>query len=99
MTFLMICFKDTPRITNISGEQIVNKGDVVGLFCEVEGNPAPKITWIKVADNSQVNFPFTIRGSQDEGLYGCTAENGVVSPVTKFVNVTVHCKWCSLRLL
>ena len=95
----MICFKDTPRITNISVEQIVNKGDVVSLFCEVEGNPAPKITWIKVADNSQVNFPFTIRGSQDEGLYGCTAENGVGSLVTKFVNVTVHCKWCSLRLL
>ncbi|XP_066025226.1 hemicentin-2-like isoform X2 [Pocillopora verrucosa] len=78
------------RITNISGEQIVKKGDEVNLFCLAEGNPAPKITWTKVADNSQVNFPLTIRDSQDEGMYRCTAENGVGSPVTKFVNMTVH---------
>ena len=77
----------------------MNVDDVVTLFCVAEGNPAPKITWIKVADNSEVNFPLTIRGSQDEGLYRCTAENGVGSPVTKFVNMTVHCKWCSLWLL
>ena len=70
----------------------MNNGDVVSLFCMAEGNPAPKITWTKVADNSQVNFPLTVRGSQDEGLYRCTAENGVGSPVTKFVNMTVHCK-------
>ena len=74
----------------------MNNGDVVSLFCMAEGNPAPKITWTKVADNSQVNFPLTIRDSQDEGMYRCTAENGVGSPVTKFVNMTVHCKWCSL---
>nr|XP_058962910.1 hemicentin-2-like [Pocillopora verrucosa] len=80
----------TPRITNISDEQIVNNGDVVSFFCITEGNPAPKITWTKVADNSQVNFPLTIRDSQDEGMYRCTAENGVGSPVTKFVNMTVH---------
>ena len=73
----------------------MNSGEVVSLFCMAEGNPAPKITWTKVADNSQVNFPLTIRGSQDEGMYRCTAENGVGSPVTKFVNMTVHCKWCS----
>ena len=83
-------FKDKSRITNISGEQIVS---VVSLFCL--GNPKPMITWTKPADNSRMNFPLTIRGSQDEGLYRCTAENGVGSPVTKFVNMTVHCKWCS----
>ena len=74
----------------------MNNGDVVSLFCITEGNPAPKITWTKVADNSQVTFPLTIRDSQDEGMYRCTAENGVGSPVTKFVNMTVHCKWCIL---
>ena len=73
----------------------MNNGDVVSLFCMAEGNPVPKITWTKVADNSQVNFPLTIRGSQDEGMYRCTAENGVGSPVTKFVNMTVHCEWSS----
>ena len=77
----------------------MNKGDEVSLFCLAEGNPAPTTTWTKFADISRVNFPLTIRGSQDEGLYRCTAENGVGSPVTKFVNMTVRCKCCSLSLL
>ena len=70
----------------------MNNGGVVSLFCLAEGNPTPMIIWTKVADNSRVNFPLTIRGSQDEGLYRCTAENGVGSPVTKFVNMTVRCE-------
>ena len=77
----------------------MNNGGVVSLFCLAEGNPTPMITWTKVADNSPVNFPLTIRGSQDEGLYRCTAENGVGSPVTKFVNMTVRCECGSLWLL
>ena len=71
----------------------------MSLTCLAEGNPAPRITWTKVVDNSRVNFPLTIRGSQDEGLYRCTAENGVGSLVTKDVNMTVNCKCCSLWLL
>ena len=97
--FYFFPFKDKSRITNISGEQIVKKGDEVNLFCLAEGNPAPTITWTKVADNSRVNFPLTIRGSQDEGLYKCTATNGVGNPAIKVVNMTVHCKCCSLWLL
>ena len=70
----------------------MNIGGVVSLFCLAEGNPTPMITWTKVANNSRVNFPLTIRGSQDEGMYRCTAENGVGSLVTKFVNMTVRCE-------
>ena len=68
----------------------------MSLICLAEGNPAPRITWTKVADDSRVNFPLTIRGSQDEGMYRCTAKNGVGSLVAKTVNMTVHCKFCSL---
>ena len=77
----------------------MKKGEEVSLFCLAEGNPAPTITWTKVANNKRVNFPLSIRGSQDEGMYRCTAENGVGGPVTKFVNMTVRCKCCSLWLL
>ncbi|XP_022809630.1 fibroblast growth factor receptor 3-like [Stylophora pistillata] len=83
-----------PTITNISGGQTVNKGKEVSLFCMAEGNPAPTITWTKVADNSTVNFPLIIRGSRDEGLYRCTAENRVGSSVTKDVSIIVHQNPC-----
>ena len=62
------------------------------LNCMAEGNPAPTVTWTKVADNSTVNFPLTITGKQDEGLYRCTAQNGVGSPATKDVHITVNCE-------
>ena len=62
------------------------------LNCTAEGNPAPTITWKKIADNSAVNFPLTITGKQDEGLYRCTAQNDVGSPVTKDVHITVNCE-------
>ncbi|XP_022807116.1 leucine-rich repeats and immunoglobulin-like domains protein 2 [Stylophora pistillata] len=83
-----------PTITNISGGQTVNKGDMVSLFCMAEGNPSPTMTWTKVADNSPVNFPMIICGSQDEGLYRCTAKNDVGSPVTRDVSMTVHRNPC-----
>ena len=48
-----------------------------------------------MTDNSRVNFPMTIRGTQDEGPYRYTAKNGVGRPLTKDVNMTIHCKCCS----
>ena len=81
-----------PEITSISDNQTLNEGDVVSLSCTADGNPTPSITWTKVSDNSQVSFPLTITGKQDEGLYRCTANNGIGSPVTEEISITVHCK-------
>ena len=81
-----------PEITSISDNQTVNQGDHVNLTCTADGNPKPNITWTKVSDNSRVSFPLTITGKQDEGLYRCTAGNGIGSPVTEEVTIIVHCR-------
>ena len=81
-----------PEITSISDNQTLNEGDIVSLSCTADGNPTPSITWTKVSDNSQVSFPLTITGKQDEGLYRCTANNGIGSSVTEEISITVHCK-------
>ena len=81
-----------PEIISISDNQTLNKNDVVSLNCTADGNPRPNITWKKVSDDSQVSFPLTITGKQDEGLYKCTADNGIGSPVTEEITITVHCK-------
>ena len=87
---MLSLFKDGPEITHISDEQALNKGDRVSLNCTAEGNPTPTITWKKASDNSPVSFPLTIIGKVNEGLYRCTAQNGIGSPVSKDVSVIVH---------
>ena len=79
-----------PEITSISDNQTVNKDDSVSLNCTANGYPTPTITWRKVSDNSPVSFPLTITGKQNEGLYKCIADNGVGSPLTEEVFITVH---------
>lgn len=79
-----------PEITSISDNQTLNKGDSTSLNCTANGNPTPNITWTKVSDNSSVSFPLMITGKQNEGLYRCTADNGIGSPATDEVFITVH---------
>ncbi|XP_078379819.1 hemicentin-1-like isoform X4 [Oculina patagonica] len=79
-----------PQITHISGNQTLNKEDTTSLNCTADGNPKPHITWIKVSDNSSVSFPLAITGKENEGIYRCTADNGIGSPVSKDVSIIVH---------
>jgi len=81
-----------PNITSISDNQTLNKGDSVSLNCTADGYPTPTITWTKVSDNSLVSFPLTITGKENEGLYRCTADNGIGSVVTEDVAITVLCE-------
>ncbi len=81
-----------PKITFISGDQTPKKDDSVSLECTADGNPTPSITWTKLSDNSTVSFPLTIAGQVNEGMYKCTAQNGIGSPVTKEVSIIVHCE-------
>ena len=79
-------------ISGILGEQTVNDTDLVNLTCKAGGKPTPNITWTRVSDNTSVTFPFTISGKQDEGLYKCTADNGIGNRARRDVFVSVQCE-------
>ena len=85
-------FADPPEILVISPNQTVNESNTLTLNCTAGGKPLPVITWTKVSNNSTVSFPLTITGKEDEGSYRCTAQNGVGSPDSKDVFVTVASK-------
>ena len=85
-------FSDPPSITHIIHDRIVNETDVVQLNCTTDGNPLPTIRWTHVPDNNPLSKVLNITGKQDEGLYRCTAENGVGNAATQEVNITVLCK-------
>ena len=70
----------------------MNESDVVTLSCTADGKPAPNITWTRLSDNSVVNSIIHITGKKDEGVYRCTADNGVGDPVTADVFITVQSK-------
>ncbi|XP_068685518.1 uncharacterized protein [Montipora foliosa] len=78
-----------PEITHISAHQTVNRGNVVTLNCTADGNPAASVRWTKLSDNSNVNMPLTISGKEDEGIYRCTASNGIGSVVTSDTSIVV----------
>ena len=84
---------DPPNITYISGNQTANQTDSVTLSCLADGNPAARITWTRVSDNSTVTFPLTITGKGDEGAYTCTADNDVKDSFSKDTFIIVQSKF------
>ena len=66
--------------------------DFVTLNCSADGNPAPRITWTRVSDNSAVIFPLTITGKGNEGAYTCTADNCVKDSFSKDTFIIVQSK-------
>lgn len=71
----------------------MNLGDIVPLKCTAAGFPLPRITWTKMSDSSVVTSPLTIASKQDEGIYRCTADNGVRRPDSRDVAITVARKF------
>ena len=93
MTFSFLFFGfdlDPPNITHISENMTVNQSDPVNLTCRADGNPKPTITWMK--NSKVINKSFIVRGKSAEGLYICTADNGIGKASSKPVFITVECK-------
>ena len=69
------------------------------LNCTANGSPDANITWTILSDNITVEMPLTNITRQEEGGYRCTADNGVGSPDTKDVFITVKCEYWPKPLL
>ena len=66
-------------------------------MCSAQGNPPAKITWTK--DKRVVNVPLRNISREAAGSYRCTAVNGVGSPATADVFITVQCKCVCYNLV
>ncbi|XP_063397471.1 lachesin-like [Mytilus trossulus] len=62
-------------------QTLVDSGEDVRFQCRVDGNPEPKVTWKKIANEEfmavgpVLHFPSITR--EDQGQYMCVADNGI----------------------
>jgi len=77
---------------------VVNESDTASFQCKAEGNPEPKVTWLKQNSNlladkrvvpSRGGLMITDVTPQDEGIYTCVARN-ILGEVTSSTTLTVQ---------
>ena len=94
-----------PSIVAPPMSTVVNETGAASFQCEAEGNPEPKVTWLK--DNSSLppdkrvvpsHGGLAIRDvtSQDDGVYTCEAKN-ILGAASASATLTVQ-GWCKYRL-
>ena len=80
----------------------MKKGKQIELSCKAGGNPPPEVHWTKEGGGLVSQGKTVMAGSglvltsvsrEDEGLYLCTASNGVGAPASASVRLTVLCKF------
>ena len=98
--YVMCLILVAPFVEVIPQTVTVIEGGNITLDCNISGVPAPSILWTQIGSSKVVshNSSLTIvnvsrPGTSDNMIqYQCTASNGVETPATATVNVTVHCK-------
>ena len=80
----------------------VTEGQTAFLKCKVDGNPHPRITWSKINSSlpdgrhvleSSGDLVIKNVESEDDGVYGCRAEN-LLGSVNASAKLTVQCELC-----
>ena len=97
----MCLFPVAPFAVVIPETLHVIEGGNITLVCNISGVPSPSILWTQVGSSKVLSHSSSLTimnvsrpGTADNMIqYQCTASNGVGTPATATVNVTVHCKY------
>ena len=97
---IMCLFLVAPFVEVIPQTVTVIEGGNITLVCNISGVPAPFILWTQISSSKVVSHNSTLTivnvsrpGTPDNMIqYQCTASNGVETPATAAVNVTVQCE-------
>lgn len=68
----------------------------VKISCDTVGYPSPQITWTKDGrkiGTDERTFEIDHVDPSDEGIYTCTASNGILPNAHKSFHITVLCKY------
>jgi len=84
-----------PKISSepADGNVVVKKGSSVSIKCGASGNPKPTVTWSKLNEAEVMGHGEVMQLSEvtrhHEGVYECSATNGVGNKATSRINLRV----------
>ena len=96
---------DAPLVS-VSPEKVtIVEGNKLLLTCNASGEPEPSMSWTRIGSSNVLSVSPSLTivnvsrpGTADNLIqYQCTASNGVGTPATATVYVTVVCKYSSIR--
>ena len=82
-----------PRATKLN---ITENERRVRISCDAVGYPSPQITWTKDGrkiGSDERTFEIDHVDPSDQGVYTCTASNGIPPSAYKSFRITVFCKY------
>ena len=87
---------DPPGISGSPPNTVIQEEENATLYCNVTGNPTPKITWTKdgsleVLSEAESCLILNVT-PQQAGYYVCTARNGIGTIANTTLTLTVHCR-------
>ncbi|XP_066024470.1 hemicentin-1-like isoform X4 [Pocillopora verrucosa] len=87
-----------PSVDVSNSVMVTREGNNISLSCNVSGKPKPSISWTRIGSSNVLSVSPSLTivnvsrpGTADNMIqYQCTASNGVETPATATVNITVH---------
>ena len=93
------CLPEVPSVSVLPNTTTIIDGNSLNVTCNAFGTPKASIKWTMVnySEVLSTDSRLTVNVSRQLAKknmiqYQCTASNGVGTPATATVNVTVHCE-------
>ena len=97
-------FPDAPLVSVSPNKITLAEGNSLLLTCNASGEPKPSISWTRIGSSTVLSVLPSLTivnvsrpGTADNMIqYQCTASNGVGTPATATIDITVVCKNSSI---
>ena len=93
-SYFFHCFLVPPSLITKPSNQTLTENEILIFHCTANGNPVPKIKWIKDGKTLDEGDKLTFgAGRNTSGWYLCSAENGLGFAANASAYLDVQCKF------
>ena len=93
-SYFFHCFLVPPSLITKPSNQTLTENEILIFHCTANGNPVPKIKWIKDGKTLDEGDKLTFGAMRNtSGWYWCSADNGLGFTANKSAYLDVQCKY------